>query len=82
MRAGALTQSDFIGKARYTMANGSEGVEERVVIHEVQVGNHMATDVTANVSPVAGSPLLGESFLSRFGRVTIDYNRLVLILSH
>lgn len=82
MRAGALTQSDFIGKARYTMANGSEGVQERVVIHEVQVGNHKATDVTATVSPVAGPPLLGESFLSKFGKVTIDYNRLVLILSH
>lgn len=82
MRAGALTRSDFIGKARYTMANGSEAVQERVVIHEVQVGNHTATDVTATVSPVAGSPLLGESFLSKFGTVTIDYNRLVLILSH
>jgi hypothetical protein len=82
MRAGALTRSDFIGKARYTMANDSETVQERVVIHEVQVGNHTATDVTASVSSVAGSPLLGESFLSKFGTVTIDYNRLVLILSH
>jgi hypothetical protein len=34
MRAGALARSDFIGKARYTMANGSEAVQERVVIHE------------------------------------------------
>ncbi len=82
MRAGALAQSDFIGKARYTMANGSEAVQERVVIHEVRVGNHRAIDVTATVSPVAGSPLLGENFLSKFGKVTIDYNRLVLILSH
>jgi clan AA aspartic protease (TIGR02281 family) len=82
MRAGALVQSDFIGKSRYTMANGSETVQERVVIHEVQVGNHRATDVTASVSSAAGSPLLGESFLSKFGTVTIDYNRLVLILSH
>jgi gag-polyprotein putative aspartyl protease len=82
MRAGALARSDFIGKARYTMANGSEAVQERVVIHEVQVGNYRVTDVTATVSPVAGSPLLGESFLSKFGTVTIDYNRLVLVLSH
>jgi predicted aspartyl protease len=63
------------------MANGSEAVQERVVIREVQVGNHSATDVTVTVSPAAGDPLLGESFLSKFGTVTIDYNRLVLILS-
>lgn len=81
MRAGALTRSDFIGKARYTMANGSEAVQDRVVIHEVQVGDHRATDVVASVSDVAGSPLLGESFLSKFGTVTIDYNRLLVILS-
>jgi clan AA aspartic protease (TIGR02281 family) len=82
MRAGALTQSDFIGKARYAMANGSQAVQQRVVIHEVQVGSHRVTDVTATVSPVVGDPLLGESFLSKFGTVTIDYHRLVLILSH
>ncbi len=82
MRSGALTRSDFIGKATVTMANGSEAIQPRVVIHEVQVGNHVATDVTASLSPVAAEPLLGESFLSKFGTVTINYNRLVLILSH
>ena len=81
MRAGALTQSDFIGKGRYVMANGSEESQERVVIREVQVGNNTARDVTASVSSVAGTPLLGESFLSKFGKVTIDNYRLILILS-
>jgi clan AA aspartic protease (TIGR02281 family) len=82
MRAGALTRDDFIGRGRATLANGSEVVEDRVVIRELKVGDHTARDVTASVSSARGDPLLGESFLSTFGVVTIDYNRLVLILSH
>lgn len=81
-RAGALTNNDFIGPSRYSMANGSEQVSDRVIIREVQVGDHVVRNVTALVSPPAGDPLLGQSFLSEFGAVTIDYNRLVLVLSH
>ena len=81
IRAGTLSREDFIGTGHYIMANGSEEIQDRVVIHEVQVGDHTATDVPAFVSSTASSPLLGESFLSKFGTVTIDYNRLVLILS-
>ncbi len=80
-RAGALTRSDFIGKSRYSMANGSEQVSDRVIIREVQVGDYIVRNVTAIVSPPAGDPLLGQSFLSKFGTVTLDYKRLVLVLS-
>jgi clan AA aspartic protease (TIGR02281 family) len=82
VRAGALSREDVIGKGHYIMANGSEETQPRVVIREVQVGDHTVTDVPASVSSSTNSsPLLGESFLSKFGTVTIDYNRLVLILS-
>ena len=52
VRAGTLSREDFIGTGRYTMANGSEEIQDRVVIREVQVGDHTATDVTASVSSV------------------------------
>jgi clan AA aspartic protease (TIGR02281 family) len=81
IRAGALKGSDFIGKAQYSTANGSEQVTDRVIIREVQVGGHIVTNVTAFVSPPAGDLLLGQSFLSKFGSVTFDYRRLVLVLS-
>jgi clan AA aspartic protease (TIGR02281 family) len=81
IRAGALNGSDFVGKARYSMANGTEQVTDRVIIREVQVGDHIVTNVMAFVSPPAGDLLLGQSFLSKFGAVTVDYKRLVLILS-
>jgi predicted aspartyl protease len=81
MRAGALGSGDFVGKDRYRLANGSEEVSDLVVLHEVQVGEHIVKNVTASISPQQGEPLLGQSFLSKFGTVTLDYNRMVLILS-
>ena len=51
------------------------------MLREVQVGAHAVTNVTASISPVQGEPLLVQSFLSKFGTVTFDYNRLVLILA-
>jgi hypothetical protein len=81
IRAGALASGDFIGKSRYRLANGSEEVSDLVVLREVQVGEHAVRNVTASISPIRGEPLLGQSFLSKFGAVTLDYKRLVLILS-
>ena len=81
IRAGALNSGDFVGKDRYRLANGSEEVSDLVVIREVQVGDYAVRNVTATISPPQGEPLLGQSFLSKFGAVTLDYKRLVLVLS-
>lgn len=81
VRAGALTGGDFVGKGHYFMANGAEQVSDRVIMREVQVGDQIVKNVTAIVSPPAGDLLLGQSFLSKFGTVTLDYKRLVLVLS-
>jgi hypothetical protein len=58
IRAGALTSDDFIGKRRYALANGSEEVGDRVIIREVQVGQHVVQNVTAIVNPPASDLLL------------------------
>lgn len=82
IRAGALRSADFIGKKPYYLANGSEQIGERVIIREVRVGAHKVTNVTAIINPPESELLLGQSFLSKFGAVTLDYKRLVLVLSH
>ena len=82
IRAGALRSADFIGKKPYYLANGSEQIGERVIIREVKVGAHKVTNVTATINPPESELLLGQSFLSNFGAVTLDYRRLVLVLSH
>jgi predicted aspartyl protease len=81
MRAGALKRSDFIGQNSYRMANGSEEVSDVVVLRDVRVGDHMVRNVSASITPAQGEPLLGQSFLSKFGAVTVDYKRLILVLS-
>jgi predicted aspartyl protease len=80
-RAGALKVGDFVGKAIYSYANGAEDVRDRVVLREVQVGGHSVRNVTASINSFQAEPLLGQSFLSKFGTVTLDYKRLVLVLS-
>jgi clan AA aspartic protease (TIGR02281 family) len=81
IRAGALKSGDLIGKRSYQIANGSEEVSPVVSIREVRVGEHVVRSVTAGITPANGEPLLGQSFLSKFGAVTVDYKRLVLVLS-
>jgi clan AA aspartic protease (TIGR02281 family) len=81
IRAGKLKRGDFIGQTSYRMANGSEDLSDVVILRDVRVGDHMVRNVSANISPPQGEPLLGQSFLSKFGAVTVDYKRLILVLS-
>jgi clan AA aspartic protease (TIGR02281 family) len=81
IRAGALQSGDLIGKRSYQIANGSEEVSSVVNIREVRVGDHVVRNVTAGITPPNGEALLGQSFLSKFGTLTVDYKRRVLVLS-
>jgi predicted aspartyl protease len=81
MRAGTLTGKDFIGRSTYSLANGSEVISDRVILREVQVGQYAVMNITASINPPQSDLLLGQSFLSKFGAVTLDYKRLVLILT-
>ena len=56
IRAGALTSSDFIGKGRYRLADGTEEVTDLVALREVQVGRHAVRNVTAAISSLQGEP--------------------------
>jgi hypothetical protein len=56
IRAGALRSGDFVGKDRYRLANSSEEVSDLVVLHEVQVGEHIVRNVTPSISPPQGEP--------------------------
>jgi hypothetical protein len=44
------------------------------------VGNHVVANVVANVAPVQGSPLLGQSFLSKLPGWAIDNAQHALVL--
>jgi predicted aspartyl protease len=80
MRTRTLTSTDILDKQTYQLADGSRVPSQRFVIRSLKVGNKVLHDVTGNVAPVRGVPLLGQSFLSRFKSWSIDNGRHVLIL--
>ena len=81
VRTGTLQPSDFTSYRPYVLADGRELPSAQFKIRELRVGEHTASDVTAGVGRLGSDPLLGQSFLSRFGSATIDYKRNLLVLS-
>jgi len=80
LRTGTVASSDFTGKATYVLADGSKLPSLRFLIRKLGVGRHAINNVGASVAPVAGTPLLGQSFLSRLPPWAIDYSRGALVL--
>ena len=79
-RTGTLERTDFIGEKTYRLADGSTVPSATFRMRFLTVGNVKIRDVTANVAPVAGPLLLGQSFLARFRSWSIDNARQVLVL--
>jgi clan AA aspartic protease (TIGR02281 family) len=80
-RSGSIGPSDALGAGTYKLADGSTQESERFLLHEVRIGNKVIKDVVANVAPISGDPLLGQSFLSKLTLWTLDNSRHVLILA-
>jgi D-alanyl-D-alanine carboxypeptidase len=81
MRTGTLRDTDFIGKQSYKLADGSTVPSVTFRIRSLKVGDREIQDVTASVTAVEGSLLLGQTFLSRFKSWSIDNQREVLLLN-
>jgi predicted aspartyl protease len=79
-RAGAISTADFIGTKTYVLADGSKLPSEGFIVHELRVGNRVLKNIAAHVTPVQGSPLLGQSFLSRLSAWSIDNKQHTLIV--
>jgi len=80
LRTHTVSESDFVGRGAYILADGSRQASDRFIIHELKVGHHVIRDVVANVAPVKGDPLLGQSFLTQLPGWTIDNKNHALIL--
>ena len=80
-RTGTITEADFQGKQTYQMADGSTVPSQRFVIRSLKVGDKVSENVTGSIAPLAGSLLLGQSFLTGFKSWSIDNQRQALILN-
>jgi predicted aspartyl protease len=80
-RTETITESDFLGNQIYKLADGSTVPSQRFVIRSLKVGDKTFENVVGSIAPVAGSLLLGQSFLSRSKSWSIDNRRQALILN-
>lgn len=80
LRTGTVAEEDFLPGQSYTLADGSSLRSPRFIIRTLEVGGYSVSNVAALVAPVAGDLLLGQSFLERFNRWTLDNQRAALIL--
>ena len=80
LRTKTLTETEFLGKQTYRLADGSTVSSEIFRIRVPEVGGREIENVIGSVASVRAVPLLGQSFLSRFKSWSIDNQRHVLVL--
>jgi predicted aspartyl protease len=80
VRTGTIGKDDYIGTQKYRLADGSNVDSDRFLIRELKVGNQTLKNVAASVESVKSTPLLGQTFLSKFASWSMDNERHVLVL--
>jgi clan AA aspartic protease (TIGR02281 family) len=82
LKNGFLSKKDFIGKARYNIANGEDMIAETVLLKKVELGGLILKNVFAAVidNPEAGM-LFGQSAMGRYATITIDNLKQQIVIS-
>jgi len=78
-KSGAITKNDIIGRSRFQDATGAISPGAVVRLKSVQIGDRVLENVSANIVSGTTAPLLlGQSALSKFGKISVDYRRNVV----
>jgi hypothetical protein len=80
MRTGTIQESDLTGTETYTLANGSTIKQPTFKIRSLMLAGTVVENVSGSVTPVEGTLLLGQSFLTRFKSWSIDNAKQALVL--
>ena len=74
-RQGKITEEDIVGESQFQDATGGISVGTIVKLKTIEIGGIILHDVEASVVDNIQAPLLlGQTALSKFGKVTIDYD--------
>jgi len=80
IKQGKITEEDILGKIQFQDATGNISEGTRINLKKVKIGNKIIYDVEASVVHNLEAPLLlGQTALSKFGKLTIDYNKNEII---
>lgn len=75
VRQGQITEEDILGQQQFQDATGGISVGTIIRLKTVEIGGVVLHNVEANVVDNIQAPLLlGQTALSKFGKVTINYN--------
>ncbi len=78
-----LSASDIVGRQNYMTADGNITEGTVVILHDVKLGNLHLKDVKASVVRHQSAPLLlGQSALSKLGKIEIDNDQKVLRVTY
>lgn len=80
LHSDTLSNQDFLPGKTYVLADGSKVKSQRFIIRRMKVGSYIVKNVTASISPLGSSLLLGQSFLEKVGEWRIDSKRQLFIL--
>jgi aspartyl protease family protein len=79
-KQGKLSEDDILGTQQYQIADGSIHEGTIVLLQTVEIGNRKLNKVRASIVDNMEAPLLlGQSVLSKFGTISIDYKRNEII---
>ncbi len=80
IRTGTVKNEDFIGTETYKFADGSTAKSKVFLIKEIQIGDKKVFNIKTSISNSLTAPLLlGQSVLNKFGKVTIDYKKEIIV---
>lgn len=80
LKQGKLDEEDFVGTQQYRIADGSVHEGMVVMLKSVEIGGRRLEKIRASIVDNMEAPLLlGQSALSKFGKISIDYNRNEII---
>ena len=83
LKNGYISRNDVMGQQNYLTASGDITEGAIINLKEVKLGNLVLNNVRASVQRNQNAPLLlGQSALSRLGKIEIDNQRNVLKISH
>lgn len=78
-RQGLITEDDIMGQQQFQDATGGVSVGTVIRLRTVEIGGITLNNVEATVVDNIQAPLLlGQTALSKFGKVTIDYDNNII----
>lgn len=79
LKQGALKDDDLLGTIRYKIANGQVEEGTKIILREINIDGIILKDVEAGIVHQENAPLLlGQSAISKLGKIRLDGNKLII----